>query len=415
MPDPRLMRTELLLPSSPDWATLVAGLRADAYYMPGYAEACARHEAAEARLFVAIEDGSIWLQPLLVRPIPGSPGPSRPLLDAISPYGYSGPLARVGHGADERAWLGRAAGRFKQCLAEHGIVSMVARLHPLLNTDLDALRAHGAVTQRGSTVVIALGQPCEELWHQTRRDHRRDINKLRRAGFTASITNENLDLVTFRAIYEATMRRVRAAPDYFFPEAYYHDLVQAMAGKLFLCVVKHGDCEACAGLFTEVDDVVQFHLSGTADDFLSWHPSKLMLHFVRDWAKARGNEFFHLGGGIGGSPDPLLDFKSGFSETILPFYTWDLIVDQRAYDALVDRHFTASSSATMNDVEYFPLYRAQAKHCRTQATHKGEDMRTIGTRQPGPAPGQARASPESRPQRGMGTNCDVPVALEQAG
>jgi hypothetical protein len=211
-------------------------------------------------------------------------------------------------------------------------------------------------------VVIALEQPSQSLWHQTRRDHRRDINKLKRTGFTASITNTDLDLETFRAIYKATMRRVGASQTYFFSQGYFEDLTRAMAGRLFLCTVKLAERVAAAGLFTEVSGIVQFHLSGTADDFVSWHPSKLMLHFVREWARDRGNQFFHLGGGTGGPRDTLLDFKSGFSNEILPFYTWDIIADEKAYAALVGHNLNGSDPPGVNGSDYFPLYRAPAKH-----------------------------------------------------
>ena len=42
-------------------------------------------------------------------------------------------------------------------------------------------------------------------------------------------------------------------------------------------------------------------------------PTKLMLHFVRTWAKDRGLRRLRLGGGVGGKEDSLYRFKAGFS------------------------------------------------------------------------------------------------------
>jgi hypothetical protein len=352
------MHAELLSPSSPRWPDLLATLRADAYYAPAYVRACARQEGGEGWLFAATEGENVWLQPLVVRPVPDALAHPRRLFDAVSPYGYSGPLARVAAGSDPTAWAARAAARLAACLAERRIVALLARLHPILNADPDPLRAHGNLTQRGVTVVVDLRQPSAALWQQTRRDHRRDINKLQRAGFTASISNEISDTETFRRIYFETMQRVGASPSYYFPKSYFDDLVSGMGKKIFLCSVQQDAEIACCGLFTEVDGIVEFHLSGTADQFVAFHPSKFMLHYVTHWAKDRGNTYFHLGGGAGASVDQLLEFKRGFSKSELPFYTWELTIDQAAYGELVDRWRGQAGPAATTDHGYFPLYRA---------------------------------------------------------
>jgi len=75
------------------------------------------------------------------------------------------------------------------------------------------------------------------------------------------------------------------------------------------------------------------------------HPSKAMLHFMRGWAKSRGNRWFHLGGGLGARKDSLFEFKAGFSKGRAPFYTWRGIIDQSAYNRVVAQWETIAGVA----------------------------------------------------------------------
>ena len=141
----------------------------------------------------------------------------------------------------------------------------------------------------------------------------------------------------FFAIYTDTMRRVGADDYYFFDRQYFHDLKAALDGALHLSVGRVNGSIACAGLFTEVCGIVQFHLSGLRSEYSEHEPVKLMVDFVRHWAKQRGNRALHLGGGVGGQKDSLFQFKSGFSKLRGDFHTWRAVVDPDAYQALLSQ------------------------------------------------------------------------------
>ena len=91
---------------------------------------------------------------------------------------------------------------------------------------------------------------------------------------------------------------------------------------------------AAAGLFVETRGIVQYHLSGTDDAFRDVQPTKLMLHFVRAWARDRGNHVFHLGGGVGGDDDSLLWFKTGFAPAGHSFATLRIVLDEAEYERI---------------------------------------------------------------------------------
>ena len=80
-----------------------------------------------------------------------------------------------------------------------------------------------------------------------------------------------------------------------------------------------------------------------------------MLHFVRTWAKSRGLQRLHLGGGVGASEDSLFRFKAGFSTDRHPFRTLRVVLDELAYADLVRARQPQSDPG--DHTGFFPLYR----------------------------------------------------------
>ncbi|MGH2464444.1 MAG: GNAT family N-acetyltransferase [Candidatus Limnocylindrales bacterium] len=284
------------------------------------------------------------LLPLLIRDIPGGG------VDATSPYGYPGP---VGQGIDDPAFLRDALSAGRQVLREAGIVSAFVRLHPLLNVVLPI--TNDTLVRQGETVSIDLTLSAEALWAQTRVNHRRDITRAIRLGYVARMDDDWEGLESFKHLYRATMSRRSAAPFYFFGDAYFDGLRDALGERVHLCVIEKDGVVAAAGLFVETDGIVQYHLSGARDASRLFQPTKLMIHFAREWAKNRGDQVLHLGGGVGGNHDSLLHFKIGFSPARHAFNTLRMVINEREYSRLVAaRHPDLDPS--MRD-GYFPAYR----------------------------------------------------------
>ena len=148
----RSISVDFYTPSDPAWPDRLGGVRADFYYLPGYVRLAAAEEGGEPLLFVARDGDSLWLLPLIVRPLPTRLGTSG-LHDAVSPYGYSGPLMHVADGIDPAEWSSRAVMALRTALAQSGIVSLFVRLQPLRPQPLDALagQAISCVTARRSS------------------------------------------------------------------------------------------------------------------------------------------------------------------------------------------------------------------------------------------------------------------------
>lgn len=345
-------------PEDPEWMKALGKVRADFYYLPGYVRLAAAQEGGQPLLFVARHKQDIWLLPLIVRVIPGQLAGRQVLYDAVSPYGYSGPLASVRDASDFTRWNERAAGLLKAALVRRGIVAAFIRLHPLRPVALGALERHGSLGAPRATVVVDLTRSIDRLWRETRKGHRSAIRALQRCGYNAHMDHDLLHLQRFRLLYEETMQRNGARPQYHFTKNYYDDLQLSLSGRLKLCFVAQGEDIVCAGLFTEMNGTVQYHLSGTDSAHARLGPTKLMVHFVRQWAHERGNKEFHLGGGIGGANDSLLHFKQGFSQSKAIFQTWRLIVDPHIYADLLEHYrllYGVMPAAGAED--YFPAYR----------------------------------------------------------
>jgi len=128
-------------------------------------------------------------------------------------------------------------------------------------------------------------------------------------------------------------------------------LRHALGERIHLCTVSRGDQVASAGLFSELNGIVQYHLGGTKDEFLQDSPMKLMFDFARRFAKERGNRVLHLGGGVGGQADPLLHFKAGFSQLRHRFHTYRLVTNEAEYARLCHQ-----TGVTTNAEGYFPPF-----------------------------------------------------------
>jgi hypothetical protein len=338
---------EVVIGNSQDplWKTCLQRQAYDFYAMPKYVDLCAAQEGGES-FFVYAQDGSNSLFiPLIKRPIEG-------YFDAVSPYGYPGFLLE----AETKSFALRACDAIKQVLAENQFVSMFLRLHPILNQNVLPMQKLGHLVSQGHTVLIDLKLSETELWRQTCSSNRNQINHALKIGHLTIIDQSLNDLDSFVSMYYDTMNRLDASKFYFFDKDYFIKLKEILGKRLFLASVKIGQDIAAAALFTEINGIVQYHLSASTEQFRRERPTKTLLHQVRSWAKQRGNRWMHLGGGLAGQNDSLFEFKAGFSKLRQPFYTLRSIIQPQIYHDLVRKHQPALDPDNLTG--YFPLYRA---------------------------------------------------------
>ncbi len=344
----------------PKWPEVLGRLPHDIYHLPEYVKIDGECNHAEPKAFVAREGEKELFIPYLVRRcdtlFPGADA-AKNVLDVVSPYGYPGLL--LSEAARTSPDFARSAmEQFCASLSEQGVCSAFLRMHPLFSGGFLELFPENYFTASSETVAIDLTQEEGVIWKGIRDGHRWTIKKCKKLGFEARMVplSENID--AFMAVYTETMDRVGAKDSYYFGRDYFEKLA-AMPDSVHCCMVALEGHAAAAVLFFEVGGIVQAHLGGTKSEYLSKSPFHLVLHHGMEWAKSRGNRYFHLGGGVGGSNDRLLHFKRGFSDLIFPFLTLRLVTNEDKYRELVVLSANAASVAVegLQQSEYFPAYR----------------------------------------------------------
>ncbi|MBI2824132.1 MAG: GNAT family N-acetyltransferase [Planctomycetia bacterium] len=349
------MSLRFLTVDDAEWGEFLGGVRHDFYHLPSYARLSAPFDGGRPEAVLFRQGSRYFFLPYVVRPLSqlrwlGSEGDE--LFDIVSPYGYPGPLA-----SPDSRFVTDAIGQWRAAMRDRGAVSGFIRLHPLIEADHEALAAHGELVSRGRTVSIDLTLSPDEMWSQTSQTHRNEISKARRAGLTALMDSRLVNMPTFLAMYYETMDRAAASQYYYFREGYFSELRDALGDSLSLCLVRDPEGQVlCGGLFTECCGIVQYHLSATFSAALRQHPAKLMLDYVRKWAKERGNTVMHLGGGMGAREDSLFSFKSRFSPRRHAFFTWQMRLLPDVYEKLESRRRSMANGAV--ESSYFPVYRA---------------------------------------------------------
>jgi hypothetical protein len=342
--------------ADPAWRDFLATTAHDFYHLPGFAQLEARRLRGTARALLVQEGDRMLLLPLILRPVDGS------RRDATTPYGYPGPLTS---GQFEPAFVGDALERALPVLRDQGVVSLFARLHPILNPS--PVAGPATLVHHGQTVAIDLRLPAETIRRQTRRDHRQGIDRSLAEGHRAWFDEDWTHFDTFQRLYWATMQRVAAADEYYFDARYFDGLRTALGDRLRLLVVDIGGEVAAAGLIVESGGILAYHLTGIDERYLREAPSKLLIHAATDWGRERGDRYLHLGGGVGGAHDSLYEFKAGFSRLRLPFHTLRLVVDPEAYEQLTSERVPDADPTDLQG--FFPIYRRAVADRSTAPIH----------------------------------------------
>lgn len=345
------------------WRETLQKLRHDVYHLPEYVQLEAERSHTKSKAFVFTEDDKIFFVPYLLRSCNDiiSGKTDEEIFDVVSPYGYPGILLNEA-ATNCPEFIDLALSKLKYLFRERNICSAFFRLHPIFSEKFTEIFPKDTLTENGKTVSIDLTLSEEKIWAKTRKGHQSTINKCKRLGFQGKMVPFGEHMHEFMSVYTETMNRVQAKDSYYFTENYFHQLLK-LGDNLHLCIVEMEDEIACTCLFFESCGVVQAHLGGTIDKYISQSPFNYLLHYVRLWAKARGNEFLHIGGGIGGSTeDSLYKFKSGFSKQRHDFFTLRLITDEEKYQDLIN--FRKASlklpSEKFTKTSFFPAYRISA-------------------------------------------------------
>lgn len=358
------MKVEILDIADLKWKEILATVRHDIYHLPEYVALEAKRNNTIPKAFFVIEEDKFFFVPYLIRScadILGSNNKEIEIFDAVSPYGYPGILLSEAAKIDP-TFPSTALQILQESLQKQGVCSSFFRLHPILNENLSSLFTPNTFLDNGTTVSINLENSLEQIWSDTKSNHRNKINRCtKKFNLTAKITKFSEKLDIFCQLYEETMARVAATDIYYsFNTEYFVEMNSAIGDKLYLCLVESEGEPASVGLYTECCGIVQAAFGGIRDTFVKQSPSILEIDYTRRWSKEQGYQCLHLGGGVGGSEDSVYKFKAGFSQQRHQFLTLRLIIDEDKYNYLLQtraKQLNVEPCELIN-ANFFPAYRA---------------------------------------------------------
>ncbi|GAA4278926.1 GNAT family N-acetyltransferase [Aquimarina mytili] len=302
----------------------------------------------EKPILIKYEDnGTVIGLPLLLRKIFDTE-----YYDVTSVYGYAGPLHNnIDASFDNSDFISQ----LNQFFYEKKVVSVFSRLNPFIKNQEAILGELGDLIELGKVVNIDLTQDVDTQRSVFSKTTKRYINKGRRL-CSIRHSNSKEDISAFIKLYYENMDRVNAKKNYYFTEEYFDYFINSDDFQTDVLLATYNETNEIisAAMMVKTNDIVQYHISGTRNDYLYLTPIRILIDEMRINATSKKYKYFNLGGGLGASEDSLFRFKSSFSKDYKVFKVWKYIVNQEIYDQLTEQYATLD-----NETDFFPLYRAK--------------------------------------------------------
>lgn len=349
------MITVYNLEQSNEWRKIVTSFnKYDVYYLPGYVRAFQIHGDGEPLLVYWTEEkdgsGSRGINVLMKRDIANTElfsGIIEPghYYDVTTPYGYGGWLIE-GDNIDELFV------EYNQWCKQNCIVDEFVRLHPMLENQVGCEKSY-EVVPLGETVAIDLISP-EDIWINFSGKNRNHIRKAIKSGVKIYSGRFPEAYKTFESIYNGTMEKDNADSYYYFEDGFYDSVLNDLAENAQVFWAELGSKVIAASIMLSTNGYMNYHLSGSLQEYSSLAASNLLLYEASLWGCANGCRTLYLGGGVGSEEDSLLKFKKSFYKgDTHRFYIGKKIFDNDTYDKLCEIRGIDSESDG-----FFPRYRA---------------------------------------------------------
>ncbi|MDR1762415.1 MAG: GNAT family N-acetyltransferase [Dysgonamonadaceae bacterium] len=290
------------------------------------------------------KNGQSCALPLIIRKIEGSD-----YCDATSVYGYAGAI--ISQEAVDNEFITDFQQNLRQFFDENRIVTAFSRLHPLLPAGNALLGGLGKIKKENLTVAIDLKQPESEQFAQYTHSLKQALVLLEKENVSVREAKNSADIEAFIEIYYENMKRVGAAPFYFFPKEYFLKFLATIPS--FLLVAEKDGKIIAGSLNSRCNGIIQTHLAATKTEFLDISPLKAVWSNVREYGARKGFRYVHFGGGLSGRNDTLFLFKAHFSDLRFQFSTWRYIHNEKAFKELNLLKF----GKIIPETGFFPPYR----------------------------------------------------------
>lgn len=299
--------------------------------------------------FVLEDSGAnVAIMPMILRPIPHTD-----YWDAISAYGYSGPLfiEHLDPSLIHFFWS-----NIDQWYLENKVVTEFIRF------SLTGNHVHysGNCVHTLTNVCGDLKNSFEAQWESFGKKVRNNYRKAQSMGLTFQFFDPDsltpVIITNFYKIYYKTMQRNNASEFLFFSDHFFQQLVMNNKKDFSIAMVYSEGKPISTELHIHYDNSVYAFLGGTDSDFFLMRPNDFLRVEVIKWAIANQKKKYILGGGIKNN-DGLYKSKKAFfpKDEDCTFYTGRKVINKNVYDALVEK--VIHERGISQDESYFPLYR----------------------------------------------------------
>lgn len=273
------------------------------------------------------------------------------LLDAETPYGYGGPLARPGLAdvdhevflTDLRRWAESAQ-----------VVSLAGRLRVVENGfELPARTIR-------QNIVRTTRMPLDEMWYDYEHKVRKNVKRAKKHNVEVLVDESGEHLGDFEAIYESTLDRRAATSRYRFGTEFYKNLISRVPGTTLFHARLDEQIVSSEIVLSSGRWAYSF-LGGTLPEAFVSRANDLLKHEIMRWCHETGKEGFVLGGGYE-PEDGIFRYKKSFAPSgLVPFQLWAETFMAQSYDSLLEQRNQWEETRVHSWVAadgYFPAYRA---------------------------------------------------------
>lgn len=342
------------IPQRENWLEFLDRIDAkDIYFTPEYCHLYEKNGEGKAQLIIYEEGNHFIYYPFLLREInelkniKDLESKYGKMYDIITPYGYGGPITNETDPILKTNLYKNFNESFIRYCKEKNIITEFIRFHPLIRNanDNEALVSEYV----RNTIYVDLKLDVEEIWANYDAKNRNRIRRSLQHGLQV-VHRPIHEKENFINLYYKTMDKKNAYDYYYFDSLFFDNMVDLLDRQIELIEVLYENKVILSCFFMCYGQNVHYHLLGSEASYLKFAPNNFLINYAIGWAKSKGYQTFHLGGGYSGQ-DSLYKFKKNFNkEGDLPFYIGKRIHNEEIYSDLIKDY-------NLKETNFFPLYR----------------------------------------------------------
>lgn len=344
------MLTIYTLEQSEQWDAVIRSFEEyDVYWLSGYVKAFQIHGDGEPLLFYFFDECTRGINVVMKRDVAKDERFKEKVsegqyFDFATPYGYGGWIIE----GEKTEGLFQAYGNW---VKKNGIISEFIRFHPMIDNQ-QKCRVFYEVKQLGEVVHMNLASP-NLIWNNIISKNRNMIRKAIKND--VRIYNGRFPEIyeKFKVIYNKTMDKDDAEGYYYFGERFYESVLNDMSEHAQVFWAEKDRSVIAASIMLGCNGRMNYHLSGSLQEYSSLAPTNLLLYEAALWGCANGYKTLYLGGGVGSGEDSLFRFKRAFYKGDLNHFH----IGRKIFHPDIYQELTMMRGDSIENVKFFPVYR----------------------------------------------------------